>query len=619
MPKRNRVNAKNSDDTGDWTTSRLSVRLLSALTQQEIAQLIDALFQVLLPDLQEQAITQLAEDTQKTIKQILAPDSTAKQAQASESQTISLARQAQTWSELWQGWNDIVREASEEDGKYIIQEAHWEPPYFDATTFIEDLESVAAQMQPLLQIAFEHDFMPNLGFVSALVEAESAISMGLEDWMELTDGLYLERYLTHCLLEWEWLTAQDQRQNAFQFAQHIRTCDLQFQEIELDNDTVFNFFTQLSEAEKRSILTGLTTDRETSFWQQTLDDAYSPWHLLYLHLIEQYAPERYLDNLRKTISQQWENGLLIIEALVAEQNYSESLVVVQETLHSLLKSTRVKENWVPEVSLLVSILGFYDECKQINISKLLRCYQQTAQALNQTERANALEIQQVAIAQWFNWSAMFAAFAEISVSESTRQALFVSWRDYVDRRTKLQDWRGYGRAKPVDTWWVPWLIDSLVDSQKGSSWFQQQITQWLIHLPSDRQQLDENYDLLRLLTADLTEIQNNGKSQYPQFYQTVIRPKGFSMETNQSRREYLAQYAPADLQDQVMNYWKAHLQNFVPKPERANKSDYTEHARWMVALKEISPRNYKTLLADWQVVHQRRSNLWKAMKQVGLS
>lgn len=74
---------------------------------------------------------------------------------------------------------------------------------------------------------------------------------------------------------------------------------------------------------------------------------------------------------------------------------------------------------------------------------------------------------------------------------------------------------------------VPWLIDSVADPQKGATWFQQQMTQWLTHLPGDKQQLGENYDLLRLLTKDLTDIQNKGKSEYPQFYQIVIHLKTF--------------------------------------------------------------------------------------------
>jgi hypothetical protein len=106
-------------------------------------------------------------------------------------------------------------------------------------------------------------------------------------------------------------------------------------------------------------------------------------------------------------------------------------------------------------------------------------------------------------------------------------------------------------------------------------------------------------------------------------YQGVIHSKnpltGNDLtETDQSRQNYLKRYASADLLEQVMNSWKAHLQNFVPTPEPASKSNYTNHARWMVALKEVSPQNYETLLAAWRNVHQRRSNLWKAMKQVGL-
>jgi len=595
-----------------------SDRLLNALTQQELAQLLNALFTVLSPQLQEEALVQLPEDTQQTVRQVLVASSISESTEVSASQTVSLAKQAQTWYELWSEWDDIVSEASEEAGKYVVQEADWEPPYFDATTFSEDLERVAAQMRSLIQSAFEHEFAPNHGFVSALLEAESEISSGLEDWMEITDGLYLEHHLTDCLLQWEWLVAQEQEQDAFQLVDHIRACELQFQEIELDSDALFNFFTDLTEADQRCILTGLTSDRESSFWQRTLGDTNSHWHQLYLYLIEQYAPDRYLDNLRKTIPQRWENGLPIVEALLAEQNYSESLTVIQETIHSLLKSTRGNENWTPEATLLIATSGFYYQGEQTSAGKLLHYYQQTAQELNQADRANALEIQQIAITQWSDWSVMFKAFADIPLAEPTHQALFTSWRDLVDRRTKPQTWTGYGRVELVDSWWVPWLIDSVADPQKGTTWFQQQMTQWLTHLPGDKRQLGENYDLLRLLTKDLIDIQNKGKPDYPQFYQVVVHAKDPLTENDKSRQNYLKQYASANLSEQVMNYWKIHLQNFVPKPESASKSDYTVHAKWMVALKELSPKNYETLLSEWRNNHQRRSNLWKAMKQVGL-
>ncbi len=116
MPKQNLKN-KHSGDTNDHATTTTADCLLNALTQQEMTQLVDALFEVLSLELQEQAIAQLSPDTQKTIQQILTIVPTVEPAQAANAQ-ISLVKQAQVWSELWQEWHGIVGEASEEDGKY---------------------------------------------------------------------------------------------------------------------------------------------------------------------------------------------------------------------------------------------------------------------------------------------------------------------------------------------------------------------------------------------------------------------------------------------------------------------------------------------------------------------
>ena len=68
----------------------------------------------------------------------------------------------------------------------------------------------------------------------------------------------------------------------------------------------------------------------------------------------------------------------------------------------------------------------------------------------------------------------------------------------------------------------------------------------------------------------------------------------------------------------ILTYWQEQLLKFIPQPELALKSDYTQHAQWMIALKELNSNNYEALLKEWRVKHQRRSNLWKAMREVGL-
>ncbi|WP_373539818.1 hypothetical protein [Chamaesiphon sp.] len=423
-----------------------SNQLLKALTQLEISQLINALLGVLSSELKEQAISQLPADTQKTVRQILDPSPPLSATKATAVATVSLAKQAEVWAGLWREWDMIVSEAAEEEGKYIVREADWEQPYFDTTTFIEDLESVANKMQPLIQIAFEYEFSPEPDFVTALLDAETDVASGIPDWMEIMDGLYLEQHLTDCVLQGEWLNIRHQGQDAFQFAECIREYEQQFQEIQLNSGTVFAFLIHLSEPDRQIILAGLTANKEAAIWKSILADIHSCWQQFYLHSIEQYAPDRYLKELRTTIYQQWQNGLPIIEELLNEQNYPESLVAIEETLSSLLKHDRSDVAWTPENSMLVASQGLYYDRNSANINTLLRYYQQTAQGLNQTERANALEIQQIGIDRWFNWSSMFAAFVEIPLSEITRQALFTSWRDYVVSRTKSYSW------KKVDSW-----------------------------------------------------------------------------------------------------------------------------------------------------------------------
>ena len=230
------------------STKSIGEDLLAALTQTEIARLLTSLFQGLPSQQLEQALADLSPDTQQTVRQILAPPKSGDSKQSRQDPPVSLAKLSQTWSEQWQEWNAIVWAASEEEGKYIEQEHHWEEPYFDNYAFAEDLEKVAEKMRSLLPVAFEHGFIPNTGFAPALLEAESQVVCGIPDWMELIEGIGLEANVTYCLLQWEWLAAQDQGRDAYQFAQRIRQLESEFSQTGLDDNTLINFLRELSQA-----------------------------------------------------------------------------------------------------------------------------------------------------------------------------------------------------------------------------------------------------------------------------------------------------------------------------------------------------------------------------------
>lgn len=86
--------------------SRFAYRILAALTQQEISQLLDAFLATLSSEDLEPILTQLPLNTQKTLQKILN-----QQQNINQKQPVSLAKLAQSWSQLWQEWNEITEEA----------------------------------------------------------------------------------------------------------------------------------------------------------------------------------------------------------------------------------------------------------------------------------------------------------------------------------------------------------------------------------------------------------------------------------------------------------------------------------------------------------------------------
>jgi hypothetical protein len=597
--------AKKKTVKSDYSTARVGDALFKALTQQEIVHLLDVLLKALSPELRAQVLTQLEPDTRQTVAQILSPPKPLGGRKVAGAEPVSTAKLRQTWSGLWNEWDKIVEEAAQEKGKYINQEASWEAPYFNATMFVENLEKVAKKMCPLIRIAFQDGFSPNAGFAQAVQNATEDVSDELPEWLEVTDGFYLDATLTTCLLEWEWLKGQKEGEDGFAFAQCILDWENEVGNVGLDDDAFLGFFTQLPEADQELVYQGMTESKEMTDWSNHLKNTYSHWHALYMYYAESRAPEEYLDNLLATVSQHWQNGLPVVESLLNQKDYERGLQAIGQTLEALLQHHRGGQSWTPDTALLFPIVsGHYHNDNSADVKTLLHHYQQAVDGLGQSQQVEVLEIQRAVFDHFFDWEWMLKTFGEASVSKKVRLALFQSWRDYI--------------ARKYDSWWLEWLIESHFDIKKGSPWFQKKIDQWLVQLPNEMRLSDANFGCLRLLTWDLMEISGRRKDPYDAFFKVVIEPQKLTTPDGKFRQKYLDAYVPAGILDRVMRYWKEHLQILVPNPQHVHKADYTEHAQWMAVLKEMAPISYRALLKEWRVTHERRKNLWQAMEMMGL-
>ena len=64
---------------------------------------------------------------------------------------------------------------------------------------------------------------------------------------------------------------------------------------------------------------------------------------------------------------------------------------------------------------------------------------------------------------------------------------------------------------------------------------------------------------------------------------------------------------------------KTFIGNLILDSFQAHKSEYAEHAEWAKALQELNPEAYAKLLDRWRKKHNRRRNLWRAMKAQDLA
>jgi len=70
---------------------------------------------------------------------------------------VSAEKNIEKWNDLWSQWEGVVSEIGDEEGKYVSQDEHWEPPDFDGSAVAEDLEAIAVKLLPLIE---EIKYMP---------------------------------------------------------------------------------------------------------------------------------------------------------------------------------------------------------------------------------------------------------------------------------------------------------------------------------------------------------------------------------------------------------------------------------------------------------------------------
>jgi hypothetical protein len=524
---------------------------------------------------------------------------------------VSRRRLKADWDSLWRKWHDIVSEVGDEDGKYAVQDVHWDPPYFDDYKLAADLEPIAGEMLLILDDIFDEVDEPDL-FMDAIQEIAHNIAQ-YPEWMgaEYGEPCALGENVTRCVLNWMWRAAERTATPGIAMVQKIRDVQESCESVKLDSKVSQEFFGDLPGDVGRDIFTYLSSEPD----RFDLENVFSAWHLIYHQYQRRFDPAKYLETCRTHLAQNWRYGRPLIEEALGHKDYRSAEDLLEKTFAVYL-GNRKKKPWHPELSLLLhESYDFLGNGKQ-EIVDLLSRWTNVAKQLGNAAREAAAEMQIVILRSTEDWETVIKQYKRLVNPKVSRalEPLFNQWQTEMALRSLPFH---EAADKGLDTW-IHWLIEAELDVRGKRQWFGDKVNAWLEDLRRDANAFKNQWPWLACLTGDLPGGERIRKS-WPAFYEVVVfadDPVG--RELVKSRRAAVNNMKVAKLRALIMEVWKTHLIRIIPDPAQAHKSEYAGHAAWAKALQDLNLEAYDKLLARWRKKHNRRRNLWRDMQAAGL-
>ena len=525
-------------------------------------------------------------------------------------QLASDQRTIEYWNSLWSHWDSLVSEVGDEEGRYAVQDPHWEPPYFDGSALADDLDPIAEDMLRLIDDVYDLVENPDL-FSEALEETDSNISL-YPEWMgvEYGEGFTLEANATRCVLKWLWLSSRSDARPGKVFLDKVYEIEDLCSMVDLDKNTCVDFFARLPDEICREIYRCFKGDER----RDNLENVYSSWHGINHLYEERFDSGRYLETCRKHLASNWRYGRPLIDDAISQGDYRKAESLLEKTFSSYLRLGD-KATWYPEKSLLLDERLYFHEDNEEDVSGLLELWASISRELGNTKRRAASELQTVMFRAPEDWNAVIGEYKKQNNPEvkNTIDPLFTQWQTEMARRS----FRHVMNAPVSPDTWIHWLIEAELDRVGKREWFMEKLNAWLALLKKDRSTFQEQWHLLARLTKDMPE---SGKlrKQYPAFFKVVLPEDPGASLLGKARCSALQDMGAGSFLSTAMEVWKVRLRYIVPDPAEAHKSDYTHHAQWMKALHELSHDAYDCMLAQWQEKHKRRRNLWADMRGLRL-
>jgi len=530
-----------------------------------------------------------------------------------KSRPVSHKRTMEYWNSLWRHWYEVIAEVGNEEGKYAVQDHHWEAPYFDGSYLASDLEPIARDMLGLIDDVYPSIDDPDL-FVDALENIEDHIA-SYPEWMgaEYGEPCELEKSATTCMLKWLWSGLQHEPRSGIRLLEKVYEIEQSHKLVYMNQIALADFFVNLPADSCREIYVYL---RDDEMLEIDLNNVYSPWHQINHAYESRFDSSKHLETCRNHLDQNWQYGRPLIDDAISRKEFQEAEQWLVKTFSSFLEKKR-KAKWYPESSLLMDQMDYYMEDGQEDIAALLLVWSKVSLKLGNSQRVAAAQFQGTIIRLPEDCEAVIQEYKRVirPKTKKTIDSIFNQWKTEMANRSFSR----YMDAPNLSDSWVHWLIDASLDPKKKQKWFSNKLNGWLNDLRKDKRLFKKQWHWLSRLTSDLPASKRLVR-KYPVFCKTALPAEASANDLLGSFRCRGLKKMNAGLSLNVaMEVWKEHLHLIVPDPADAYKSDYTGHADWCKSLHELNQNTYNALVTRWRKKHNRRRNLWRDMKAIGLS
>jgi len=525
---------------------------------------------------------------------------------------VSHERTMEYWNSPWRHWHEILADVGNEEGKYAVQDHHWEEPYFDGSYFASDLEPIARDMLGLIDDVYGSVGDPEL-FIVALEDIEAGIA-SYPEWMgvEYGEPCELENYTTRCVLRWLWSGLRHEPRSGIRLLEKVYEIEQSYELICINQNALVDFFVNLPDDSCREIYAYLQDEAQ----EIDLSNVNSPWHQINHAYESRFDSTKYLETCQRHLDHNWRYGRPLVDDALNRNEYQEAERWLKKTFSSFL-DRKTKGKWYPESSLLMDQMEYYMEEGHEEIAALLLVWSKVSLQLGNSKRGAAAQLQGAIFRLPEDCETVIKEYKRVIGPKTikTVDPIFEQWKTEMANRSLYQ----YVGAPNVSDFWVHWLIEASLDPKKKKEWFLSKLNGWLNDLRNDKKIFKKQWHWLARLTSDLPDSKRL-MQRYPVFYKTALPAEA-------SADDLLGSFRRSGLQKMntgpgllvPMDVWKKHLHLIVPDPANAYKSDYTVHAAWCKAVYELNQNSYSTLLSRWRKKHKRRRNLWRDMREIGLS